>query len=40
MVVEEVAAATKLICTLQLYANAKMNARKYRLITPSDVNID
>ena len=42
MVVEEVAAAAKLICTVQLYANVKTSAKIDRLITctPSDVNTD
>ena len=40
MVVEEVAAAAKLICTVQLYANVKTSARIDRLITPSDINPD
>ena len=42
MVVEEVAAAAKLICTVQLFSNVKTSARIDRLIicTPSDVNTD
>ena len=42
MVVEEVAAAAKLICTVQLYVNVKTSARINRLIicTPSDVDTD
>ena len=42
MVVEEVAAAAKLICTVQLFSNVKTSARNDRLIicTPSDVNTD
>ena len=40
MVVEEVAAAAKLICTVQLHANAKMSVRINRLTTPSDIKTD
>ena len=42
MVVEEVAAAAKLICTVQLFSDVKTSARIDRLIicTPSDLNTD